>query len=96
MKQGCLYGELEKSCTAGANHRRFGSAGTEGPTRASQRLNGSALGDGMDWMMRRSCSVLATSVRRIFPSVARIFNCLQFVSSSLVPSSFRRFFKTAQ
>ena len=42
-------------------------------------MNGSAFGEGMDWMMRRICSVLATSVRRIFPSVARIFNCLQAV-----------------
>ena len=57
------------------------------------RRKGSAFGEGIDWMMRRICSVLATSVRRIFPSVARIFNCLQFVSSSLAPSSFRRFFQ---
>ncbi len=30
--------------------------------------------EGMDWMMRRSCSVSATSVRRFLPSAARIFN----------------------
>ncbi len=33
------------------------------PTWASHSLKGSALGDGMDWMMRRSCSVSATSVK---------------------------------
>ena len=42
------------------------------------------------------CSVLATSVERRLPSDAFNFNCLQFVSSSPAPSSFRRFFKTAQ
>ena len=32
------------------------------PTRASQRLSGSTLGDGMDWMIRNIVSVLAQSV----------------------------------
>jgi len=58
------------------------------PTIASQSLNGSALGEGMDWMMRKSCSVSATSVRRIFPSGAGIFKPLQIVTVSF-PSSFR-------
>ena len=66
------------------------------PTRANYSSKGSAFLDGIDWMMRRSCSVLATSVARRFPSEAFNFNCLQFVSSSLAPSSFRRFFRTAQ
>ena len=33
---------------------------------ASHSLNGSAFGEGMDWMMRRSCSVSATSVRDVY------------------------------
>lgn len=37
-------------------------------------LNGSALGDGMDWMMRKMPSVSATSVNRFFPSAACSFN----------------------
>ena len=44
------------------------------PTWASHSLKGSALGEGMDWMMRNSCSVLATSVSRFLPSAAVIFN----------------------
>ena len=40
----------------------------------SYLANGSAFFDGMDWMMRKSCSVSATSVRRYLPSAARIFN----------------------
>ena len=66
------------------------------PTWASHSLKGSAFFDGMDWIMRNNCSVLATSVERRLPSAAFIFNCLQFVSSSLAPSSLRRFFRTAQ
>ena len=58
-------------------------------------LNGSAFGDGIDWMMRRSCSVLATSVLRFLPSGAVIFKPLQFVMVSF-PSSLRRFFRTRQ
>ena len=65
------------------------------PIFASHILKGSAFGEAIDCMMRRSCSVLATSVNLILPSDAGIFNCLQFVSSSL-PSSLIRFFKTAQ
>ena len=65
------------------------------PTIASHALNGSAFGDGIDWMMRRSCSVLATSVLRFLPSGAVIFKPLQFVMVSF-PSSLRRFFRTRQ
>lgn len=39
---------------------------------------GSALGEGIDWMIRRSCSVSATSVMRFLPSEAFIFNCTIF------------------
>ena len=42
-------------------------------TMASHALNGSAFFDGTDWIMRRSCSVLTTSVRRFLPSAAHIF-----------------------
>ena len=56
---------------------------------------GPALGDGMDWMRRRSCSVSATSVRRCLPSAAVIFKALQFVTVWL-PSSCNRFFMTRQ
>jgi len=66
------------------------------PTTASHNLNGSAFGDGMDCIIRKSCSVLTTSVERFLPSSAVSFNCLQFVSSSSAPSFFRRFFMTAQ
>ena len=41
---------------------------------SSHHLNGSALGDGMDWMIRKGPSVLAQSVFRIFPSGAGTFN----------------------
>src|SRR3989344_2809785 len=43
------------------------------PTRASHSLNGSALGEGIDWMIRSMVSVSAISVRRILPSAATIF-----------------------
>ena len=46
-------------------------------------------------MIRRSCSVLATSVLRIFPSEAFIFNWLQFVAVSF-PSCLSRTFNTLQ
>lgn len=36
------------------------------PTFASQRLKGSALGDGMDWMMRKSPLVFVTA---LFPEI---------------------------
>ena len=65
------------------------------PTIASHALNGSAFLEGIDWMMRKSCSVLATSVRRRLPSAAFIFNWLQFVVSSL-PSFFSLTFRTLQ
>lgn len=44
----------------------------------SHRLNGSAFGEGIDWMILRSCSVLATSVLYRFPSFDDFnFSCLQ-------------------
>ena len=58
------------------------------PICASQSLNGSALGEGIDWMMRSNCSVFATSVNRFFPSGAVIFNCTIFSYSSTEPSDF--------
>ena len=58
-------------------------------------LKGSAFGDGTDCMIRKSCSVSATSVRRIFPSAARSFKVLQIVVGSC-PSFFIRDFNTLQ
>jgi hypothetical protein len=42
-------------------------------------LNGSAFGDGMNCIRRKSCSVLAASVIRILPSCAGNFKVLQIV-----------------
>ena len=50
---------------------------------------------GIDWIMRRSCSVLAPSVLRFLPSGEVIFKPLQLVMVSF-PSSLRRFFRTRQ
>lgn len=44
--------------------------------------------NGIDWMMRNSCSVLATSVRRFLPSVAVIFNCTISSYSWVAPSAY--------
>ena len=65
------------------------------PNCASQSLNGSAFGDGMDCMSRKSCSVSATSVILILPSSAAIFNCPNLWDSSL-PSAFSFVFKAFQ
>ena len=57
-------------------------------------LNGSAFGDGIDWMMRKICLVLATSVRRILLSSDGSFNWLQIVTGwfcSLLILFFRTF-----
>ena len=47
-----------------------------------------ALGEGMDWMRRTSCSVSATPVIRIFPFVAFLFNPWPFVTVSFPFSVF--------
>jgi len=60
----------------------------------SQRLIGSALGLGTDWINRSSVSGSATSVSRILPSLAIIFNWWQFVTvwlPSFVSRSFNLF-----
>ena len=46
-------------------------------TCAIQTLKGSAFDEGIDWIMRKSCSVSATSVMRNLPSEARSFKRLQ-------------------
>jgi len=45
------------------------------PNEASRFLRGSALGEGMDWMMRRTVSVFPASDRYLFPSEAINFSC---------------------
>ena len=47
-----------------------------------QRLNGLAVGDGIDWVSRNICSRSATSVLRCLPSADIIFNWWQFVTVS--------------
>ena len=47
-------------------------------------------------MIRRSCSVSATSVSRFFPSGAVIFNCTIFSYTSTAPSAFNFLFKSLQ
>ena len=64
-------------------------------TCAIHSLKGSALGEGMAWIRRNSCSVVATSVNLIFPSSASNFNRLQFVTDSF-PSFFSLVFNTFQ
>ena len=66
------------------------------PTIASHALNGSAFGDGIDWIMRRSCSVLATSVLYRFPSEDNIFSCTIFSYNSFAPSVFSLRFRSLQ
>lgn len=66
------------------------------PTIASHALNGSAFGDGMDWIIRRRCSVLATSVFLFFPSGANNFNCTIFSYTSTAPSLLSLRFKSLQ
>ncbi|MFH1543122.1 MAG: hypothetical protein ABIE03_01140 [Patescibacteria group bacterium] len=56
-------------------------------TLANQRLNGSALEDGINWITRNIVSVLAQSVSHIFPSGAGNFNCPIFSDTSKYPSS---------
>ena len=57
------------------------------PTSASHILKGSALGEGIDWMIRNRPCISATSVSRIFPSGAFNFNCTIFSYSWSAPSS---------
>ncbi|OCB01539.1 hypothetical protein BBC27_03415 [Acidithiobacillus ferrivorans] len=48
-------------------HRQFSISSRRSlPILASQRLSGSTLGEGMDWMTRNRVSVLAQSVSRCF------------------------------
>ena len=63
---------------------------------ASHALNGSAFGDGTDWTIRKSCSVLATSVLYFFPSEDSIFSCTIFSYNSTAPSFFSFRFKSLQ
>ena len=67
----------------------------QGRNRSHPLLKRLGLGrrDGLN--QAESCSVSATSVRRILPSAARIFKPLQFVTVSL-PSFFNRFLRTRQ
>ena len=65
-------------------------------TFASQRLNRSALGDGMDWMIRNSVSVFTASVAYIFPSGPGIFSCPILSDNSSKPSSSSLSFKSDQ
>ena len=48
--------------------------------------------DGIDCISRNNCSVSATSVSRILPSIANNFKRLQFVATSL-PSCFNLVFR---
>ena len=65
------------------------------PTFASNCLKGSALGDGIDWIIRNSVSVSATSVSRILPSSACNFKRTIYSYTSL-PSLVRFFFRSLQ
>ena len=65
------------------------------PPRAIHCLNGSALGEGMDWIIRKSCSVSATSVGLFLPSSALILNFPIF-SESWLPSCNNFVFKSLQ
>ena len=59
-------------------------------------LNGSALGDGIDWIIRKSSSVSATSVLYFFPSLGEInFSWLHIVTDSF-PSFISLNFRTFQ
>src|SRR5699024_2610687 len=58
--------------------------------------NGSAFGEGTDWIIRNSCSVLATSVLYLFPSEDSIFSCTIFSYNSTAPSFFSFRFKSLQ
>lgn len=64
------------------------------PTCASHCLNGSALGDGMDWMILRHVCVFAQSVSLIFPSDASNFNCPIFADTSVYHSSLSLFLRS--
>ena len=66
------------------------------PTLASHALNGSAFGEGTDWIIRNSCSVLATSVLYLLPSEDSIFSCTIFSYNSTAPSFFSFRFKSLQ
>src|SRR3989344_6333627 len=65
------------------------------PTFASQRLNGSAFLEGMDWINLKIVSVLALSVSLNLPSSAGIFNCT-ILSYGSNPSSRSLAFKSDQ
>src|SRR6266568_3442179 len=60
------------------------------PTFASQRLKGSALGEGMDWMMRNRPSVLEQSIRCAPPTVSMERVCT--ICTHPLPSSGSRCF----
>ena len=79
-----------------AKLNELGGVNIYGNTDFRHALNGSAFGDGIDWIMRRSCSVLATSVLYRFPSEDNIFSCTIFSYNSFAPSVFSLRFRSLQ